>query len=271
MIQDGRAVNHHELTMGLTGGPAISLPQYEGPLDLLLDLVRKHQLNILDLPVAEVTRQYLDYLHQARELNVDLGADFVLMAATLIHIKSRSLLRSDEPKEEPDPRQELVEQLLTREQAQRAAALLAERLRTASNTWSAAVPVAELEQFGENELRPEPPLPTPERPRGTMNLLEVLRVTKQALATAKAHRLLSRNNDAVTVEEMIRWLARRMNQLRGRESLTFTDLFADHSTAERRATLFLALLEMARRQDIRLLQEEEFWAPIYISLRNSTA
>src|SRR5215469_14240788 len=97
--------------------PLVSLPQYEGPLDLLLDLVRTHQLNILDLPVAEVTRQYLDYLRRARELNVDLGADFILMAATLILIKSQALLRPGH-EDEPDPRQELVAQLLTREQAQ---------------------------------------------------------------------------------------------------------------------------------------------------------
>ncbi|MGH9455360.1 MAG: segregation and condensation protein A, partial [Terriglobia bacterium] len=72
--------------------PAISLPQYEGPLDLLLDLVRQHRLNILELPISEVTRQYLDYIHQAQELNIELGAEFIFMAATLILIKSRTLL-----------------------------------------------------------------------------------------------------------------------------------------------------------------------------------
>jgi segregation and condensation protein A len=262
MIQDGRTFNHHELTMTMSEGPAVSLPQYEGPLDLLIELVRKHQLNVLDLPIAEVTRQYLDYLHRARELNVDLGADFVLMAATLIHIKSQSLLRSDELDKETDPRQELVKQLLTREQAQRAAALLAERLRTANGTWSVPVPVAEGNPVPESELRPEPPVPTPERRRGTMNLLEVLRVTKRAVATAKAHRLLSREREAVTVEEMIRWLGQRMKRADGRP-LASTELFIDQATAERRAALFLAILEMARAQKARL-QQEAFLAPIHI-------
>lgn len=242
--------------------PVVSLPQYEGPLDLLLDLVRKHQLDVLDLPIAEVTHQYLDYLHRARALNVDLGTDFVLMAATLIHIKSRTLLRP-EPEEEPDPRQELVEQLLTHEQAQQAAAFLAARLRAASGTWSAAIPGAELAQAREGDAQPEPAA-TPHRRCGTMNLLEVLRVAKAALATAKAHRLLSLRREAVTVEDMIRWLGRRLEQLGRRQFLTFAELFPAQNTAERRVTLFLAMLEMARTQDVRLQQEESL-APILIS------
>jgi segregation and condensation protein A len=243
--------------------PVVSLPQYEGPLDLLLDLVRKHQLDILDLPIAEVTRQYLDYLHRARELNVDLGADFILMAATLIHIKSRGLLRPEIEEEEPDPRQELVGQLLTREQAQQAAALLAERLRATGDTWSTPVLVSELTQVREGGIGPEPAAPTHRR-RGTINLLEVLRVAKTALATAKAHRLLRLKREAVTVEDMIRWLGQRMEQLSGRQFLTSTELFTAQNTAERRASLFLAILEMARTQDVRLHQEE-FLAPIHIS------
>jgi len=75
--------------------PAVSLPRFAGPLDLLLSLVRKKELDIADLPIAEITRQYLDYLDQAEELNIDLGAEFVYMAATLIQIKSRSLLPAD--------------------------------------------------------------------------------------------------------------------------------------------------------------------------------
>ena len=256
MIQNRRA-----LTIVLSEGPAVSLPQYEGPLDLLLDLVRKHQLNILDLPIAEVTRQYLDYLHRAREFNVDLGADFVLMAATLIHIKSRSLLRPA-PEDEPDPRQELVEQLLTREQAQRAAAVLAERLRAASGTWSAPVAVAELDRGQQGWTEPECPAAVHGRP-GTMNLLEVLSVAKKALATAEAHRLLRLKPEAASVEDMARWLALRMKQLDGRRSLASTELFVDQATAKRRVALFLAILEMARTQKVRLRQAA-FLAPIHV-------
>ena len=76
----------------MSASPEISLPRFEGPLDLLLTLVRKNEVEITDIPIAEITRQYLNYLHRAEELNIDLGADFVYIAALLIHIKSRSLL-----------------------------------------------------------------------------------------------------------------------------------------------------------------------------------
>ena len=219
-------------------------------------------MNILDLPVAEVTRQYLDYLRRARQLNTDLGADFILMAATLILIKSRTLLRPGH-EDEPDPRQELVEQLLTHEQAQQAAALLAERLRTAGDMWSAAVPGAELNQVREADTRPVPAAATHGR-RGTMNLLEVLRVTKTALATAKAHRLLDLKRESVTVEGMTRWLSQKLENLGKGQFLSSTDLFTALATAESRTALFLTMLEMARTRDLRLAQDE-FLAPIRIS------
>lgn len=242
--------------------PLVSLPQYEGPLDLLLDLVRTHQLNILDLPIAEVTSQYLAYLRRARDFNVDLGADFILMAATLIHIKSRTLLppRNSPGHDDgdPDPRQELVEQLLTREQAQHAAALLAERFRAADETWSVTV-------SGTAGPAPEPtPTGTTRGRAETMNLVDVLRVAKTALATAKAHRLLNLKREPVTVEGMMRWLGQKLNQVERGQFLASTDLFAAQATAERRAALFLALLEMARAQDISLRQEE-FLSPFHIS------
>jgi len=241
--------------------PTVSLPQYEGPLDLLLDLVRTHRLNILDLPVAKVTHQYLDCLRRAREFNIDLGADFILMAATLIHIKSRTLLWPGRDQDEADPRQELVEQLLTREQAQQAAALLADRLRAVGDTWSATIPDAELNK----NSQPQPATHAPAQGRpGTMNLREVLRVAKTALATAKAHRLLNPKRQPVTVEGMIRWLGERMTQLEPGQFLTSTDLFAGQVTADRRAALFLAILEMARAQEVHLHQEK-FMEPFCVS------
>ena len=95
----------------------VRLDHYEGPLDLLLDLIRKQQIDIRDIPIATITAQYLSYLEQARERDLDIGAEFVFMAATLIHIKSRMLLPTDpelrkENENEEDPREELVERLL---------------------------------------------------------------------------------------------------------------------------------------------------------------
>ena len=105
------------------------LEHYEGPLDLLLDLIRKQQINIYDIPISQITQQYLDYMQRAAGLDMELGAEFVYMAATLIHIKSRMLLPRDpalESQEEnqEDPRQELVERLLEHERFKNAAEML---------------------------------------------------------------------------------------------------------------------------------------------------
>ncbi|HEV2444552.1 MAG TPA: segregation/condensation protein A, partial [Candidatus Sulfopaludibacter sp.] len=102
------------------------LEQYEGPLDLLLDLIRKQQIDIKDIPIAAITAQYLEYLEKAREMDIDLGAEFVYMAATLIHIKSKMLLPRDpalgeEGEGAEDPRQELVDRLLEHERFKNAA------------------------------------------------------------------------------------------------------------------------------------------------------
>src|SRR5689334_23218080 len=96
--------------------PDISLPQFEGPLDLLLDLVRRHDIDIADVSIGEITRQYLDYLHAAEQLDIDLGADFAYIASLLIHIKSQSLLATDPESQQDDPRQELTRLLLSHEQ-----------------------------------------------------------------------------------------------------------------------------------------------------------
>src|SRR5580692_11933080 len=109
----------------------VHLEHYEGPLDLLLDLIRRQKIDIKDIPIASITSEYLAYLDKARELDIDLGAEFVYMAATLIHIKSRMLLprdpalAADNPEE--DPRQELVEKLLEHEKFKNAAEMLQQK------------------------------------------------------------------------------------------------------------------------------------------------
>ena len=117
------------------------LEQYEGPLDLLLDLIRKQQIDIKDIPIATITAQYLEFLEQAREMDIDLGAEFVYMAATLIHIKSKMLLPRDpalekEGDEAEDPRQELVERLLEHERFKNAAEMLLQKRLIEENVWS---------------------------------------------------------------------------------------------------------------------------------------
>src|SRR3970282_852457 len=109
---------------------SVHLEAYEGPLDLLLDLIRKQEINIFDIPIAQITQQYLDFLHRMEQLNLDIAADFVLMAATLIEIKSKMLLPPDPlgvRGESDDPRTDLVQRLLEHEKFKSAAQMLQQK------------------------------------------------------------------------------------------------------------------------------------------------
>src|SRR5438874_8815359 len=132
----------------------ISLPLYEGPLDLLLDLIRRQKLNVYDIPIATVTQQYLDYLHMMEEMDVDLASEFLLMAAQLIYIKSRMLLPPDpdaSPEELEDPRAELVRRLLEYEKFKNAAQMLYQREMIENASWSNPGPLP----VEETDLEPE--------------------------------------------------------------------------------------------------------------------
>lgn len=229
-------------------GRDVSLPRFEGPLDLLLELVRKNQIEITDIPIADITRQYLEYLNAAGQLDLDLGAEFAYMASVLIHIKSRSLLVRDPEiaAREEDPRDELVRLLLDHEQVRQGAEFLKQKLEVAEATWS---------QSSIRDFRDLPDLDT--APSGTLNLLQILRLAKQALETARAYEIVS-SPEPVTVEEMIRWLVDRISSGR-----TEADPLLKEHTGQRRAALFLALLEIAKAGRIRLEQRECF-GPIRI-------
>ena len=122
----------------------VSLPVFEGPLDLLLHLVKKHELDVLDIPVSFVTEKYLEYLDLMRQTNLDIAGEYLLMAATLVHLKSRELLPSPEPlaadetdgDEELDPRQELIRRLLEYQKYKEAAAELDDRPVIGRNVWT---------------------------------------------------------------------------------------------------------------------------------------
>lgn len=236
----------------MSSAPGVSLPRFEGPLDLLLDLVRKNEVAITDIPIAEITRQYLDYLQKAQELNLDLGADFVYFAALLIHIKSRSLLPSDPEiaAREPDPREALVRQLMDHDQLRQGAEFLKQKLEIAEATWSR--PAA-----GEF-----PPLPLDEvsESNPSLNLLQILRLAQRALDTARSYDLVT-PDDPVSVDEMTLWLEDRL--ARGPDRLEGTALFAEQPDAPHRNALFLAMLEMAKSSVIVLDQAVSF-GPIAI-------
>src|SRR2546422_124321 len=117
----------------------IQIPMYEGPLDLLLDLIRKQEMDIHNIPIAKITGQYLEYLHKLDELDIDVSADFIYMAATLIYIKSKMLLPPDPlagPDEQQDPRAELVHRLVEHEKFKNAAQLLYQKQQIEEHVWS---------------------------------------------------------------------------------------------------------------------------------------
>src|SRR4030095_10108859 len=132
----------------------ISLPLFEGPLDLLLDMIRRQKLDIYDIPIARVTEQYLSYIRLMQELNIDVASEFLLIAAQLIYIKSRMLLPPDPDavgEEAEDPRAELVRRLLVYEKFNNAASMLQQREQIENAAWSNPGSV----EMEESELEPE--------------------------------------------------------------------------------------------------------------------
>jgi segregation and condensation protein A len=223
----------------------IQLPIYEGPLDLLLDLIRKQEIDIHNIPIAKITQQYLDYLHTLEKLDIDVSSDFLYMAATLIYIKSRMLLPVDPlagPEEQLDPREELVHRLLEHEKFKNAAQLLYQKQQVEANVWS----------------NPDRTLYEGEEAQGEMvvSLVDLVKVFQQVLARRKEIPKLELQHEAVTIAEMMSQLRKRLNA--GEEAVSLTEFF--ESCASRRAMIvaFIAVLEMVRMQAVILVQSELF-------------
>ncbi|HEY8536845.1 MAG TPA: segregation/condensation protein A [Vicinamibacterales bacterium] len=235
----------------------VKLGSFEGPLDLLLHLIKKNEVNIYDIPIALITEQYLQYLSLMQELNLDVAGEFLVMAATLIHIKSRMLIPRPTPEvegeetEQEDPREALVRRLLEHQKFKAAAELLHERqtLRSAQFTRpdSAVADVA-----GEDY---EPEL--------EVDLFSLLSAFRGVLERAKARPKVVLPPEQMSIEERIEQLLERLSET---EAVGFEDLFADaHSRADLIVT-FLALLEMIRLKLIRVFQSGPF-GPIRIYKR----
>jgi segregation and condensation protein A len=223
----------------------VQLDKYEGPLDLLLDLIRSQKINIYDIPIAQITSQYLDYLRQAESLNIDLGGEFVFMAATLIHIKSRMLLPKDPTlpdDEQEDPRQELVHRLLEHEKFLQAAQMLREKRVVEENVWSNP----QLQAFLDEE----------EDPGFAVTVFDLVKTFEKVLERYKNRPTYQVGAEDVSVRSRIEYLRNRL--LSEDEPLVLREVF--ESQPSRRALLatFLAVLEMVRMQAILLRQSQAF-------------
>lgn len=223
----------------------VRIDQFDGPLDLLLSLIRKQKIDIRDIPIAKITSQYLDYLRQAEELNIDLGGEFVLMAATLIQIKSKMLLPEDPstPEEErEDPREELVRMLVEHEQFVQAAQMLRQKRLIEENVWSNPPLKAFLDET--------------EDPGLEVSLFELVKTFEKVLERAKNRPDFEVAGEDVSVSNRVEYLR---NLLLGRdEPVTLRELFERQKNRRAMIATFLAVLEMVRMQAILLRQSELF-------------
>jgi segregation and condensation protein A len=227
----------------------VFLEAFEGPLDLLLYLIRKQNFNILDIPMAAVTRQYLSYVDEIRASNLELAAEYLLMAAMLIEIKSRMLLppkKVAEGEEGEDPRAELVRRLLEYEQMK----LAAHRL-------------GELPQYGRDFLRAQVYVEQSLAPRfPDVHVLDLQSAWRDILkrATLVQHHKISR--EQLSVREHMSIVLRK---LQGRRFVEFGELFDPSRGTQVLVVTFIAMLELAKETLIELTQAEAF-APIYVRL-----
>jgi len=235
--------------------PAVCLEHYEGPLDLLLDRVRQEELDIFDLPIAEITRQFLNYMDTAEQLDVNLGAEWFYIASLLIHIKSRSLLPHDPAANEPDPREELVRQLLDRDQLAGAAGFLEAQWACYGGWPAPPAPDAPVLTDGEDGVV----VP------GSISLLEVLQLAQKAVTSITASQTIALPSDPVAVEDMIHLLERVLEGAPRGAWLEFSQICAEQPSDQHRSAVFLALLELARRRPLDLDQPECF-APIRVRI-----
>lgn len=219
------------------------LGEFAGPLDLLLYLIRQEQVSIYDIPIARITDEYLRYLRVMQGMDITVASDFLVMAATLIEIKSRMLLPRDptvsaEEQEEFDPRRELVERLLEHQKFKAAAEML----------WSRATV--------EQAVYTRAPLETDkENPEVAAGAFDLLRVFQQILARRKEEVLMEIERDEVTMAEM---LERLRNMIFSAGELNLRDFFERAETRRELVLAFLSVLELVRTTEIKLFQRQTF-------------
>jgi len=229
----------------------IELPNFEGPLDLLLHLIRKHELDILDLPISFITGKYLEYLGLMENLNLDIASEYLVMAATLAHIKSKMLLprppedQDDDELDELDPRAELIRRLLEYQKYKTVAADLGERAIAGRDVFSRGTP---------------PPAADGPAPLGQVSVFKLLDALKKIAERVNATFSLEVDAERMSIQERIGGL---VDLLRERRRCRFDELFDDVSTSYDLVVTFLALLEMAKMR-LASIYQTDHEEPIYL-------
>lgn len=234
---------------GQSAGAAykVHIPMYDGPLDLLLDLIKQQKMSIHDIQISLITAQYLNYLHKLEELNVDVSADFIYMAATLIYIKSKMLLPPDplagEDGQPEDPRADLVQRLVEHEKYKNAAALLYQKQQIEENVWSKPDKSLYNDKETDGEL--------------AVSLVDLVRVFQQVLERRREVARIDLKHEQFTVAQMIAML-RAQILASADNSVNLIQFFEACPSRHAMIVAFLAVLEMVKLQAILLAQEKMF-------------
>jgi segregation and condensation protein A len=231
---------------------SISVGQvYDGPLDLLLDLIRKQDIDIYDIPIGRITAQFLAYVEGLKQTEVDAAADFIYVASLLIHIKSRMLLpratAEGDNGEQEDPRRELVERLLEHERFKNAAQMLLQKQQIEAATWSNPAMRQFRAEEGEQEI--------------AADTVDLVRVFREILDRARQRPVLDVNEEAVTVSQMLDYVKRRL--MMEERPVSLSSLLRNTRSERALICMFLALLELVRLQAILLRQDNNF-GEVYI-------
>jgi segregation and condensation protein A len=219
----------------------IKIPVFEGPFDLLLHLIKEAKIDIYDIPIALITRQYLQYIEMMKELNLEIAGDFLVMASTLIHIKSRMLLPPDEESpldEQEDPRLELVQKLLEYQTFKEAASTLRHR----EDEWKKV--------FSKDPLSDE----DEELYLIDVNLFDLMSAFKKLLETVSPD-IMTITKETLTVKDRMSVI---METIEGLDAMRFEEIFKGSRTRIQLIVTFVALLELIRLGLVRVYQEKEF-------------
>jgi len=226
-------------------GVYFKLPDFEGPLDLLLHLIRENKIDIYDIPIVDITRQYMVYIELMKELNLEIAGDYLVMAATLIHIKSRTLLPpAEEEAEEPeeDPRSELVMRLLEYQTYKESSLSLRKREEIWKNVFHRGLP-----DKNEFEFEPEPVL-------FEANVFDLISAFQKMLEKAPEQNL-EITRETLTVADKINYIVEQIENVDG---VRFEDLFEEGFTKVTLLVTFLAVLEVVRLGLVKIYQESAF-------------
>ncbi len=221
----------------------VRLEKFEGPLELLLHLIKKNELDIYDIPISIITHQYLEYIKLMKELNLEIAGEFLVMASTLLQIKSQMLLPSltleDPSVEEEDPRAELIRRLLEYQKYKEAANVLENMDQTGRDLFACRLPQPELESLQQEEEVVDIEL---------FELIEAFRSLLLRIPVDKFHEV---STESISVADRINEI---LSLLQEKDSLKFDDLFTDKHARDEVIANFLAILELCKRKMVKIIQ-----------------